>query len=213
VTRNVVRGVFVAVTVLAVLTLRVVVAGELEIAESSRALVAGDPREAVVHARSAALWYAPGAPHVRVAYERLLALGAAAEAHHDADTSLLAYRGVTTASESTKWVVVPHRADALQAREKIARIEATLPRPPDQRLEPTPSIERAELEELSREHGPQVVWVIALATSFVLWAAGLLWVVVRGFDGSGRLSLPRSALGVIAGVLGFVGWLVGLYWA
>jgi hypothetical protein len=211
--KNVVRGVLVAVTVVAVLTLRVVVAGELEVAESSRALLAGDPREAAEHARAAALWYAPGAPHVRVAYERLLALGEAADKRHDTDLALFAYRAVAHASASTRWALGVHEADARRANEAIARIESTLPRPPEKSLEPAPVIERAELAELSRKHGPRVEWIVALAGSFVVWVAGLFWVLVRGFDGAGRLSLARSAIGLGAGVLGLAGWLVALYWA
>ncbi len=72
--------------------------GEKEIALSTAALRAGDAHAAVEHARRAAGWYMPGAPHVRVAYERLLALGTAAEGLGDRDTALFAFRGVRTAA-------------------------------------------------------------------------------------------------------------------
>jgi hypothetical protein len=211
VTKNILRAVLVVVTILAVLTMRVVVAGELEIAESSRSLVAGDPHAAVAHARAAALWYAPGAPHVKVAYDRLLALGKAAEEHHDREVALFAYRAVTDASASTRWFVTPHAADARAATEAIARIESTAPRPPDQALEPAQVIEREQLDELSKDHGPRTGWVVTLAASFVAWAAGLLWVLLRGFDGTGRVSLGRAAIGLVVGGAGLASWIVALY--
>lgn len=210
-TKNILRAVLVVVTVIAVLTMRVVVAGELEIAESTRALVGGDPRGATSHARAAALWYAPGAPHVRVAYDRLLALGRAAEEHHDREVALYAYRAVTDASASTRWIVVPHQSDATVAREAIARIESTGPRPPETALEPAPAIQRSELEELSRETGPHVAWIVVLAGAFVVWAGGLAYLLLRGFDGAGRILRSRATVGAVIAAVGVASWVVALY--
>ena len=205
---------FVVVTLaLAVLTLRVIIGGELEIAESSRALVDGDPRAAATHARDAALYYAPGAPHVRVAYQRLLALGRAAEAHHDKPDALFAYRAVMVASASTRWLFVPHGEDARTAAAAVARIESTEPRPPATSLETASVIEQRELEALTRESGPRVPWIVALAVSFVAWVGGALAVVVRGFDGAGHFRWQRAVPGGIALVLGIGVWCSALYLA
>ena len=89
--------------------------GEKEIALSTAALRAGDPHGAAEHARRAAGWYAPGAPHVRVAYERLLALGTAAEGLGDRDTALYALRGARTAAIETRWLFTPHEEDLERA--------------------------------------------------------------------------------------------------
>jgi hypothetical protein len=209
--KSVLGAVLMIVTVVGVVTLRVVVGCELEIAESSRALVGGNVRDATVHARAAALWYAPGAPHVRVAYERLMALGKAAEEHHDAKAALFAYNAVMGASSSTRWLVAPHRADALKAAEAIARIESTEPRPPAEALEPAPEIEKKELAALSRETGPRPEWIVALAASFVALVAGLAWVVFRGFDGAGRFLGRQAAGGLVLGVAGALVWIASMY--
>ena len=81
---------------------RVVQAGEREVLASTAALASGDPREAVVRARRAAGLYAPFAPHVRVAYDRLAALATAAEKRGDRDLALFAWRGVRTAALETR---------------------------------------------------------------------------------------------------------------
>jgi hypothetical protein len=211
--RTVLWGVFTVALVIAVLTLRVVVGGELEIMESSRALMAGDAREAAVHARSAALWYAPGAPHVRVAYERLFALGKAAEEHHDKEVALFAYRSVMEASAGTRWIVVPHAADADRAAARIADLSPSMPRPPATSLEPAAVIEKRELEAITRETGPRMPWVFALAGSFIVWVSGLLVIIFRGLDGAGRFAFSRARLGVALTTIGVAVWLTALYWA
>ncbi len=203
----------VVVVVVSGLVARVIVAGELAIAESSRALLEGDARSATEHARSAALWFAPGAPHVRVAYGRLMALAKAAEERHDAETALRAYRAVMTASSSTRWITTPHRDDAALAAAAIARIESTEPRPAATALDPTPAVEKAELEALSRTSGPRVGWLAVLAVSFVALAGGLAWMILRAFDASGRLALDRARWAGILTVAGVVGWGVALWYA
>lgn len=195
------------------LTARVIIAGELAIAESSRALAAGDPRAATEHARTAALWFAPGAPHVRVAYGRLMALARAAEEHRDPESALRAYRAVMTASSSTRWVVTPHAEDAALAAKEIARIESTMPRPNASALDPAPAIEAAELTALTREMGPRTPWLLVLAGSFVALTAGLVWAILRAFDASGRLVFDRAKWAGLAAAAGTAGWAIALWYA
>ncbi len=154
---------------------RVVLSGEKEVALSTAALRAGDPHGAAEHARRAAGWYAPGAPHVRVAYERLLALGTAAEGLGDRDTALYAFRGVRTAAIETRWLFVPHEEDLARADRSIARIEAEAPRAPDRRAEPPAAIEREQLEGLARDEAPRTGWVAALAAGRSRASRGRRW--------------------------------------
>lgn len=211
--KTVLRIAVVVVVVVFGLTARVIVAGELEIAESTRALANGDPREATDHARAAALWFAPGAPHVRVAYARLLALGKAAEEHHDLESALRAYRAVMAASSSTRWVVTPHADDAARAAEAIARIESTLPRPNASALDPADTVERSVLEAMTRDIGPRPMWLVVLAASFVALAGGLVWLILRAFDASGHLSFDRAKWAALISLAGCAGWGVALWYA
>jgi hypothetical protein len=197
----------------AAITLRVVVAGELEIAASTDALLAGDPRAATTHAKAAATWYAPGAPHVRVAYERLMALGDAAAERQNREIALLAYRAVRSASESTRWIVVPHEADARRAAEAIARIESSAPRPPATSLEPQQVVEKRQLDDLARRTSPRTSLVIVLAASFLAWVVGLASILLRAIDESGKIAWSRATVGVAVGVAGLVGWVVALWLA
>src|SRR4029078_11014960 len=121
---------------------------------------AGDARGAAEHARRAAGWYAPGAPHVRVAYERLMALATTAEGRGDREIALFAWRGVRTAAIETRWLFTPHEEDLGRANQAIARLSAATPRPPGTRGEPPAVIEREQLEALGRDEAPRAGWVL-----------------------------------------------------
>lgn len=192
-------------------TIRVIVAGEREIAASTAALRAGDAKEATVCARRAAGWYAPGAPHVRAAYDRLIALGVAAEGLGDRELSLLAWRGIRTAVLETRWVMTPHEADLTRANEAIARISADAPRPPGTRTEPARAIEREHWEALTRDDAPRVPWVIALVAAFAVWVSGLVLVTRRAITGTGHIEWRRARAGILVAATGAAVWLLALW--
>jgi hypothetical protein len=192
-------------------SLRVIVAGEREIAASTEALLAGDAREAAVRARRAAGWYAPGAPHVRVAYVRLTALAVRAEGLGDRELALLAWRGVRTAAIETRWLVTPHAHDLARADEAIARLSAAVPRPPGTRTDLPADVERRQLEALTREVSPRTGWVLVLLAGFVGWVGGASWVARRALAPSGRLALRRAAPGLAVTALGVAMWLLALW--
>ncbi len=192
-------------------TARVELSGEKEIALSTEALRAGDAHAAAEHARRAAGWYMPGAPHVRVAYERLLALGTAAEGLGDRDTALFAFRGVRTAALETRWILTPHEDDLDLANRAIARLSAQAPRAPALRTEPPAAVEREQLEALARDEAPRTGWVIALVAGAFTWAAGAVAVALRGVGATGALSLRRALPGLVVTGAGVALWLLAIW--
>lgn len=192
---------------LAAVTARVVIGGEREIAASTEALLAGDAHEAAVRARRAAEWYAPGAPHVRVAYDRLMALGREAEARRKPAIALLAYEGVREAALSTRWLITPHAAEVAEAEAAIARIRARDERPPGTASDPDAAVERDLLTSLAARPGPSRAVSAALALSFLAWAGGLAWVLARAVDATGRLDRRRALPGFALFAAGVLGWI------
>lgn len=192
-------------------TARVIWAGESEIAASTEALKRGEAKEAVVRARRAAGWYAPGAPHVRVAYERLSALATAAEGQGDRELALLAWRGIRTAALETRWLVVPHAGDLERANRAIARIEAAAPRPPGTRTEPPQRIEEKQLAALARDEAPRTPWVVALLAAFVAWAGGAAWAVRRATARGFGLDMRGARAGMLVALAGVLGWVLALW--
>jgi len=192
-------------------TARVIVAGEREIAASTAALLAGDAHGAAEHARRAAGWYAPGAPHVRVAYERLIALATTAEGLGKLDVALYAWRGVRTAAIETRWLVTPHADDLARADRAIARLAAAAPRPPGTRNEPPAVIERQQLEALARDDAPRTFWVAGLTASALAWIVGAVWVARRAITATGQIDWGRAAPGLLVTGAGVAMWLLSIW--
>lgn len=203
--------VFVAGAIVAAVTARVIVAGEREIALSTEALRAGDPHDAALHARRAAGYYAPGAPHVRVAYERLIALATKAESVGDKATALFAWQGVRTAAVETRWVVTPHEADLERANAAIARLQAAEERPLGTRAEPAKVIERDALAALSRDEAPRVPWVIVLVAGFLAWTIGAALLVRRGVTSTGQIVWSRTGAAIAITAAGVLAWLIAIW--
>jgi hypothetical protein len=212
--RRVVASLFWAIAalgvVLAAATGRVTSSGEKEIALSTEALRAGDAHGAAEHARRAAGWYAPGAPHVRVAYERLLAIGTTAEGLGDRETALFAFRGVRTAAIETRWIFTPHAEDLEAADRAIARLSTEAPRAPGLRTEPPQTIEREQLEALARDESPRAAWVVVLVAAAFTWAAGAL-LVARAVGADGAVALRPALPGAVITAAGVAAWLLALW--
>jgi hypothetical protein len=195
------------------ITARVIWAGEAEIAASTAALQRADLREAATRARRAAGWYAPGAPHVRVAYERLVAIATAAEGLGDRELALVAWRGIRTAALETRWIVIPHADDLDRANRAIARIEAAAPRPPGTRTEPPQRIEQRQITALLRDEAPRVPWVIALVIAFVAWAGGAAWAVRRAARAPAGAAFVGARPGILVALAGVALWVIALFQA
>lgn len=203
---------WVVVLVSAAVTLRVVAAGEEEIAASTAALEAGDAQGAAFHARNAALWYAPGAPHVRVAYGRLLALAREAERQRKAEIALMSYRAILTANTSTRWLLEPAAAEAEEARRSIARIDSKSgERPPGIATDPAAEVETAQLKALAVTYAPRPAWILVLALSFLVLLGGLALVVARAFDETGRIDWARARLPCVIAAIGLMGYGAALF--
>jgi hypothetical protein len=190
---------------------RAIASGEREIALSSDELRAGHPLEAIQHARRAAGWYMPGAPHVRVAYARLAALAIAAEKIGDRDTALFAWRSVRTAALETRWLVTPHAEDLARADAAIARLAAALPRPAETRVDPNAEIERDTLAALARDDAPDTAWSVVLVAGVVATIVGALVAARRAVTATGTISWPRALPGLALAAAGAVAYLVAVW--
>lgn len=208
--RTAARLLLVATVVIAAggaITTRVIIAGEQEIAASTAALKAGDAWEATVRARRAASWYAPGAPHVSVAYERLIALARTAEERKQPDIALFAWRSVRTAALETRWVTAPHAAQLELANREIARLMSQSdPKPDDQE-----TLTAEHLKLLSADEAPRLGWSVTLVLAFVIWALGIgLW--SRRIAGpGGRTEWSQARLPAVLTAVGIALWLLAVW--
>jgi hypothetical protein len=203
-------GLLLAVMALAVLTARAVIEGRQQLGESDRAFNAGDLRAATVHARRAAVLYAPGAPHVSEAYVRLNAIALGSEAANNPEMAILAYSAVRGAALETRHLWIPYKAELERANLGLARLEARAQSPLVPAGTPEQIQERA-LRALERDDAPRAPWVIALLLGFALSVSGLVVTVLRGFGVDGRLVPAHARLGVALTVIGAACWAIAAW--
>lgn len=189
---------------LALLTARAVVDGERELAASNAAFDAGNLDEATAHARRAAASYAPGAPHVDRAYERLVAIGVGAEAAGQTESARAAWSAVRAASLASRHLWVARPELLARANESLARLDAA--------GDPTtpPAERRAAIEsarrDLQRDDAPSGHWLIVLALGFGFSLLGLSVVALRAVTPEGEVRLGRAKLGAVLTLLGAAAW-------
>lgn len=193
------------VLTVAIATARAIATGQAEMEKSDRAFDQGDLPRATLHARRAATLYAPAAPHVPAAYERLVAIAVGAEAAGHPEIAQTAWRAVRGAALETRHVHVPHAAELERANENLARMQAQA----SVALRPaTGGALRARyaraLGELEREHGPSAPWTAALLLGYALCACGLAWLAWRGVSREGSFVWSSGRYGLVIALLGAV---------
>lgn len=179
----------IAIAIIAVLSLRVVIAGRNALGDGDDWMLRGKPELAIRSYEAAARWYVPFAPHVDAAYGKLRGLTG------DTPTGLLAWRAIRTAARATRTLWQPHAADLADADAAIARLAAH----DSEGSQATEAWHEARLsEDLRANRGAAA---LAGAGISILLAGAFLLV---------RRPKPLLVPGV-AIALGLVCWLVGLY--
>lgn len=209
--RRVALALLLGVLGVAWVTLQAIRAGEEALEKSDVAFDAGDLYEASSHARRAATYYAPGAPHVDAAYQRLRAIAVGAEATGDVQSALFAWRAMRGAALQTKHLWLAHPAELQMANQAIARLEARLGEHENARLEQ--GARNVALKRLSRDETPRARWILVLGLGFILCVVGLAWLATRGFDGQGRFSLTRARWALLLCAAGAAFWTLATYMA
>lgn len=189
------------VVTLAILTARAVSRGEEMMSRSDAAFDEGHLRDAIELARRAAVSYAPGAPHVRRAYERLRAIAVGAESTGRPAIARAAWQAVRDASLESRHLWNARRAELDEANDNLSRLMARDERPSSRdRM-------RAVLE---RDEAPRGPWILVLGGGFMLIAVGLVWLGLRGFDGRGA-PLRRLAWPLLVLLAGVACWTIAVY--
>ena len=200
--RRVAFALLLAVLMLGVLTARMVREGEAALAKSDAAFDRGDLREAILHARRAAVLYAPGAPHVNAAFARLRAVAVGAEAAGDPEVARQAWGAVRGAALETRHVTAPHQAEIDRANSALARLQTAGAAPAER---------TAAVARLERDDAPRAPWVGVLGAGFGLFLAGLVVLVARGVTPSGKPSWRALGVAVALALAGLVVWTLAVY--
>ncbi len=197
-------GLLLVVVTVAIVTLRAVVDGEAYMSKSDEAFNRGDLPSATLFARSAAVMYAPGAPHVDRAYSRLIAIATGAEAAGQRRSAQAAWQAVRGSALETRHLWIPHAAELSRANDNLARLQQLGEQPVDA-PDPKAALERAK-SELAQDDAPNARWLVVLVLGFVGASVGLTLVGVRGVDKDGGIALRRAKLGIFLAMLGAACW-------
>ena len=201
--RRAATALLVLVLLAALLSARVVLEGEEELARSDAAFDRGDLREAILYARRAATLYAPGAPHVDAAYARLTAVALGAEASGDPAMARQAWGAVRAAALESRHVFTPKEAELARANSSLARLERT-------RGGDVPDAGRVA-RLLARDDAPRAPFIGLLGAGFGLFACGLGLVARRGVSAEGGVSRRAVLLGVVVALVGVACWTWAVY--
>jgi len=213
--RNVALLILVGVVGMALLTARATLTGRDELALSDAAFDAGDVLVSLSHARKAAAHYAPGAPHVRPAYERMTAIARGAEREGNTALAERAWADVRGAALETRHVLVPAPKALSEANRNLERL-ARLKAPVEATEGDVPAATGARetlYESTDRPGVAAAYWGLALFLGFCLMIAGLGLCVARGVRPDGKISAPSVRIGALLVLAGAGCWTVVVLWA
>ena len=199
---------FIVVLIGAVLSARVILEGESEASASDAAFDRGDLRASLDHARRSATLYAPGAPHVERAYQRLTALALGAESAGQPKIAFLAWQAVRSAALESRHFWLPRAQELERANQNLARLEALAPGTEDSQR---PQSQSRALTRLNADDAPDPLWIAVLGLGFLLSLSGLGVFAARGLDRAGKVSLPRARLGFLLFAIGAACWTLAAY--
>jgi hypothetical protein len=201
-------GLLVLVVALIAMTLRAVREGEQAMEASDAAFHRGDLGNSTLEARRAALAYAPGAPHTRLAMARLRAIAVGSEGAGDQESARLAWGAVRAAALGARHVTTPYAAELEEANQALAR--SMVP----SGLDDPAARSRAEAvarQALAAAPGPSPWAALPLLFGAALSALGLLLVATRGVTRDGRVLTRGLALGLAVLALGAACWTFAAY--
>jgi hypothetical protein len=199
---------FSTVLIFAVFSARVILEGESELSASDAAFDRGELATALAHARRGATLYAPGAPHVERAYERMSALALGAEAAGQPKLAFLAWQAMRSAALESRHVWLPRKGELERANRNLARLEA-LAR--DSAASDRGRSQNQALTRLSSDDAPDPAWIAVLGAGFLLALAGLALFAFRGLNRTGQVSFSRSRLGLLLFAIGAACWTLAAY--
>ena len=188
-------------------TLRAVLDGEREVRESDAAFDANDLHASIQHARRAASAYAPGAPHVRRGYERLLAIARGAESTGQPDIAMLAWQAQRAAVLESGSLLRPFPERLEEANRNLARLEAVKVGAEATRPERAGRLFK-QAQDRSTE---QLPWGSLLAVGLLAAAVGLAWFARRALAQNGRIHWLEGRWGLLVFACGSALWALAAF--
>jgi hypothetical protein len=212
--RRLALSIVVLVGLSAVMTARVITRGTAALESSDRAFDRGELESAVLEARTAALAYVPGAPHVSSAYERLAAIARGAEAEGRYALARTAWSSVERCALETGHWFDSRDAALEEARAGLGRLDrvAAEQRAGEVGGSTTGTSVARQQDALVAARSARGTHLVILALAFVLLAAGFAWGGLRGITAQGRTNRRGLIIGLVLVLCGASCWVLALIW-
>lgn len=188
-------------------TLRAVLDGEREIADSDAAFDENDLHASIQHARRAASAYVPGASHVRRGYERLVAIARGAEAAGKPEVAVLAWQAQRAAVLESASLIRPFPERLEEANRNLARLEVAKTGAETGRPERAGQLFR----QAQAQSAERIPWGALLSVGLLFSALGLVWFGRRALGPSGQIRWLAGRWGLLLFGLGSALWALAAF--
>jgi hypothetical protein len=187
------------------LTFDIISRGELEMEQSDRSFHGGDLVASLAHARRAAALYVPGAPHVKAARDRLIAIAQGSESTGRTDIARRAWGAVRSCALETQ--PFGSRQDLQRAGSRLAVLTAASK---DGRSSRPGMSQPGSLEVLPGPVGPRWPWTAVLVAGLLTTVAGLAVMARSGTDSAGHLRWRPAGWALALFVVGVACWTLAM---
>jgi hypothetical protein len=223
--RRAVQLLLLGVFFVGLITAREIQRGERALRASDEAFHRGDLETSVLHARTGAVAYAPGAPHVDAAYQRLEAIARGAEAEGRHALARTAWGAVRSAALQTSHWWVTRSEELERAQVALARLNraAALRAEAGMLARPEPSTSAGDAslgngveggargtawgEAHAASHGAKLLRIGLLALGFGALLLGLAWAGWRVIDEAGEVQRRGLSFALALCLAGTACWL------
>jgi hypothetical protein len=189
-----------SVVLASVLAFDIISRGELEMEQSDRSFHGGDLVASLVHARRAAALYVPGAPHVKAAHDRLIAIAQGSESTGRTDIARRAWGAVRASALETQSFGA--RRDLEMADYRLAVLGISK----EGLSSGSGTSQPASVEALPGPVGPRWPWTAVLVAGLLATVAGLAAMARWGIDSAGHLRWRRAGWALFLFIAGVACW-------
>ena len=194
-------------------TLRAILDGQSYLRQGDESMEKGEPQKALRYWRRSARWYVPFASHDDLAFSRMKTLADKAKSEQNTTLELAALRGMRSSIWATRHVTTPHQEMLPEVNKKISVIMAGLENRHQSGNQSLAEKEAWHLKALNKDESPKKSWTLLAAFGFVVWLLSIYGFTQKGFDQEGLLNIKNAMVFSFFFVVGFLVWLLGLWYA
>jgi hypothetical protein len=154
-------------------------------------------------------FYSPVSPYIQKSAERLWQLGEMFEKKGKPDWAIIAYSSIRSSFYASRSLYTPGKEWIEKCDEKISSLnvnalisEGTI------KPEEAESEKEKHLFVMKTDRAPDPIWTVLLEVGFFGWIASVVFVIVQGFDGAGKMRRISVAYGMVFFIISFAVWVI-----